>query len=129
MPAGLLTGTLGAAAVTLAGAAVTAKLVDQEILPQENIGYAVMVLLITAAWTGASLSKKRIKRRIGLVCLLSGACFYVLLLAMTALFFGGHYDGAGETALLVFCGSLLPAIGKSGGKSRTKMRRIKIRNC
>lgn len=129
MPAGLLTGTLGAVAVTLAGTAVTAKLVDQEMLPQENIGYAVMVLLITAAWTGASLSANQIKRRRGLVCLLSGTCFYGLLLAVTALLFGGHYDGVGETALLVFCGSLLPVTGKSGGKSRTKMRRVKIRNC
>ena len=128
MPRGLLTGTLYALAVTLAGTALTAKLVDMEILTPGKIGYAVMVLLIAAAWTGAAVSVHSIKRRILMVSLLSGSCYYLLLLAMTALLFGGQYQGAGETALLILCGSLLPVLLRPNGRTARKGRKLKIRN-
>ena len=128
MPRGLLTGTLYALAVTLAGTALTAKLVDMEILTPEKIGYAVMVLLMAAAWTGAAVSGHSIKRRILMVSLLSGGCYYILLLAMTALLFGGQYQGAGETALLILCGSLLPVLPRPNGRTARKGRKLKIRN-
>lgn len=128
MPMGLLTGTLYALAVTLAGTALTAKLVDMEILNPGKIGYAVMVLLMAAAWTGAAVSGRSIQRRILMVSLLSGGCYYLLLLAITALLFGSQYQGAGETALLVLCGSLLPVLVRTNGRTARKGRKIKIRN-
>lgn len=128
MPRGLLTGTLYALAVTLAGTALTAKLVDMEILTPEKIGYAVMVLLMAASWTGAAVSGHNIKRRILMVSLLSGGCYYLLLLAMTALLFGGQYQGAGETALLILCGSLLPVLLHPNRRTARKGRKLKIRN-
>ena len=69
MPAGLMTGVIASMAVTLSGAAVTAKMLDLEILDTEKIGYTVMVLLILAAWTGSAVSIRRIKRRKLLVSL------------------------------------------------------------
>ena len=128
MPRGLLTGTLYALAVTLAGTGITAKLVDMEVLVPEKIGYAIMVLLIAAAWTGATASGRSIRRRILMVSLLSGGCYYTMLLAITALLFGGQYQGAGETALLILCGSLLPVLLQPNGRSARKGRKLKMRN-
>ena len=39
------------------------------------------------------------------MCLLTGVCYYLALLAMTALFFGGQYSALGVTALAVLAGS------------------------
>lgn len=128
MPAGLLTGILSSLALTLAGAATIAKLMDMEIMKQQQTGYAVMVLLIAASWLGSWVSFRKIKRQKVRVCLMSGICFYGILLMMTALFFGGQYDGAGETALLVLCGSLLAILLKFHEGNGRKRRHVKIRN-
>ena len=94
-------------------------------LKQENIGYGVMLLLLTASYAGAALASAKVKRRKGLVCLLTGVGYFALLLAVTALFFGGQYSAVGVTALLILAGSgcaaLTPALGgKRGRKGRLK---------
>lgn len=128
MPAGLMTGVIASMAVTLSGAAVTAKMLDLEILDTEKIGYTVMVLLILAAWTGSAVSIRRIKRRKLLVSLLAGVCYFVVLLALTGLLFGGQYHGAGETGLLILCGCLLPMLLNFNGRSGRKVSKFKIQN-
>lgn len=128
MSAGLLTGVLSALVMTLAGAAVIAKLVDKQVLSQEHIGYAVMLLLIVVSWLGSYVSLQKIKRQKLKVCLLSGICFYAVLLAMTGLLFGGQYDGAGETALLILCGSLLVVLLKNQRNTGRKRRKLKTQN-
>lgn len=128
MPYGLFLGVLGAVAATLAGAAVTAKLMDQQILETEQTGYAVMVILIAASWLGARISRGAVKRQKAKVCLLTGGCFFLVLTAATALLFGGRYDGVGETALLVFCGSMLAILGNQHNENRRNRRKPKIRN-
>lgn len=129
IPKGLLIGTLYALAVTLAGTSLIAKLVEIEALSPDKIGYTIMVLLIVAAWTGATVSTYSIKRRILLISLLSGGCYCTMLLATTALLFGGEYYGVGETVILIICGSMLPVLLQSYGRSGRKGRKIKIRNC
>lgn len=125
MPAGIALGGLTSLAITLLSAGILAKMIETEALAEENVGYGVMVLLLTASASGAMIAKKRVKRQRLLVCMLSGVCYLGILLSITALFFGGQYDAVGVTALLVFGGSLLTALldGKErrGGK-RPKMR-------
>ena len=128
MPRGLLTGLMYAFLVILIGCLITAKLIDTEIIHQNQIGYAVMVILLTAAWTDGTVSYHRIKRQKLLVSILSGTCLYCLLLSITAVIFGGQYDGAGETALLILCGSLLSVILKPNRKTGRKVRKLKIQN-
>ena len=108
MPAGLATGALVNIGILLPAAALIAKLVEGEGIPESSIGYAIMVTLMGAAFFGAMTASGRIKRQRLLVCSLSGLLFFGILMSMTALFFGGQYEAVGVTCLLVMGGSILP---------------------
>lgn len=127
VPVGLLVGVMASAGVTIACSAIAAKLMDGEVLAENKIGYAVMVILILSSWTGGLVAWKRIRSRRLLMCLASGAIYFCVLLGINALFFQGMYSGAGETALLIFCGSMLAVLPgfrekKSGNRKKIKMR-------
>ena len=102
----IITGTSTALAFVLLCALITAKLLETEILAQSSTGYAVMIILTAASWMGAAIAESRVKRKRGVVCLLSGICIYGILLATTAMFFGGQYEAVGVTMLVVLGGSL-----------------------
>lgn len=129
MPGGLAQGGMVSLGMTLILCAVLAKLLDSQMLPQENTGYGIMIIVVLSAWSGAAFASGRIRRRILMVCALSGVIYYGILLSITALFFGGRYSGAGETALLVICGSMLAFLLRIPHKSGVKRRKVKIRNC
>lgn len=128
MPQGLASGVLAAASITIAGAAVTAKLIDSGILSWQRSGYGVMVTLILASWLGAVVSAARIKRQRLAVCAMTGLLYFGTLLLTTALFFGGRYSGVGETALLILCGSMLGVFSNITEKTGRKRRKIRIAN-
>lgn len=122
IPSGIALGLLVSLAVTLLGAALTAYLVSAEKIGENGIGYSAMIILALGSAAGAWLSMSKIKRLRMQICLLTGICYYLLLLAMTALFFGGQYEGMGVTALAVLggCGAvaILGARGEKRGKAR-----------
>ena len=128
MPMGLALAAFISLTVTLAGAAVFASLISKEALGEESIGYCAMVLILAASLLGAAVAVGKIKRRRVYVCLLSGGIYYGILLAMTALFFGGQYQGMGVTAPLVLAGSGLVALLGLRGEKGAKPRRRKIGN-
>ena len=105
MPAGLAVGGIWSLVVTIGLSAVIAKLIDGEIVEQGSIGYFVISILLIASITGALQSFRKIKRRRMLVCLISGLIYFCVLLSITALCFGGQYQGIGVTGLVVLCGS------------------------
>ena len=124
MPAGLLAGGICALGGTLVISAIIAKLVDMETIPQDKIGYGIMVLLLVCAFLGANVACGKIKRQYLIVSAISAGIYFVILLSITALFFGGQFSGVGVTALLVLCGSLLAALARSRreGRKRRKKR-------
>lgn len=125
MPVGLIAGGVFSLAGTLLLSAVLAKLVDTEIIPQERIGYGIMVLLLLCGFLGANEACRRIKRQYLIVSAISAGIYFLILLSITALFFGGQYSGIGVTAILILCGSLLAALARSGkgeGRKRRKKR-------
>ena len=128
IPAGLASGVVTAAAVTLGGAAVTAKLIDAQVIGWNASGYGVLIILILASWLGAMVAAQRIKRQRLAVCAATGLLYFGVLLLTTALFFGGQYSGVGETALLIFCGSMLGVFTGYGRKSGRKRQKIRLRN-
>lgn len=101
---GLAAGCAIALMITLSGAALTAKLALSEKIQTESIGYAAVVILLTASIVGAWISSALVKRRRLIVSLGAGGSYYLSLLAITALFFGGQYQGMGVTALVVLGG-------------------------
>lgn len=122
MPGGLAFGAAISVGLTLLIAGILTWLVSEEKLAWENIGYGIMVLLLISSFAGALAAYGRIKRQRMLVCGIAGVVYFGILLSLTALFFGGQYDGMPVTALLILGGSaaagLLGLGGNRGGKRR-----------
>jgi len=123
MPGGLLIGLCVSLGITLIGAAILASMVDREYLPWENIGYGVLMVVIGAAAAGSWVSERKIKRQRLAVCALSGLVYWLALLAVTALFFGGQYEAVGVTLGLIVAGCGVTCL--MGGRSRGGKRRKK----
>lgn len=126
MPVGLMTGAAASMGITLLGSAVIAKLMDAEKMDENMIGYAVMVMLLTASCAGALISRKRIKHQHLLVCGLTGVLYFLMLMSITALFFGGQYEAVGVTAGLILAGSMLPLLAGNRCQRKEK-RRMSVR--
>ena len=125
VPVGIALGQLVSLIVTLVGAAILAYLVVSEKVGENSIGYGSMLILLAASALGTWMALASVKRRKLMVCGISAACYYLVLLGMTALFFGGQYEGMGIIALMVLIGSgavlLLSSIGKNSRKTRHKI--------
>lgn len=124
MPAGLSVGLAVSIVVTLIATAVTANLVLAQRVGESAIGYIAVIVLLLASAMGSWLAAALIKRRWMVVCLATGGIYYLALLATTALFFGGQYQGMGVTAMAVLggCGAigLLGLRGESRSRNRVK---------
>lgn len=120
-PEGITYGVLLAFLITILGTAAIAKLVDTEVLAWESVGYGIMAVLMLGSFAGSKTAAEKVKRRKLLVCMVSGAVYFCVLLVMTALFFGGQYHAVGETMLLIIGGSGVAALmelNDKGGKRR-----------
>lgn len=121
MPGGVLVGTAVSVILTLAAVAILAKMIDMEMMEWESVGYGIMLTLIVASSLGAVAACSKIKRQILAVSLWNGLAYLGTLLAATALFFGGQYEGIGVTALLILGSSVaagLLLLRKREGKRR-----------
>lgn len=110
MPVGFALGLLCSLGITCGGAGIWALLAGRETLGENTVGFCAMVLILLSAVAGPAVAVGRIKRRRVFVCGISGILYFGTLLSMTALFFGGQYQGIGVTALLVLAGSTLVAM-------------------
>lgn len=105
MPLGIGIGCVISLFLTILGSGIVAKLISEEVLQETAIGYSAMGIILLASVSGTLVAVNKVKKRRLQVSMLVGAGYYLLLLAMTALFFGGQYQGMGVTALLVLAGS------------------------
>lgn len=129
LPAGLALGGIISLSVTILGAVIAGKMIDGEVMAQNAVGYAAMVILLLAALLGAVTASGNIKRQKMAVCIGSGVVYYGTLLAITALFFGGQYQGMGVTALMILagCGLAILYEVKAEGKGSRKRKKIRHR--
>lgn len=126
-PVGLAWGAMVSLGLTLIGSGIVAFLVDRGTMSIEGIGYGAMGILVISALSGALTAWSKIKRLRLQVCLISGGIYYLMLLGMTMLFFGGQFRGMGVTALMVACGSILAILGgfsKGRGGKRSYRRGV-----
>ena len=124
IPVGLVVGVMSSLLLTFIGTAIVASLLAAEKIGEDTIRYAVIIIHAISGALGAFLSVSLTKRLRLQVSLLSGVCYYLMLLAMTALFFGGRYQGIGVTAVIIMAVCLviafLPAQSGELWKKRKK---------
>ena len=127
MAAGLTIGAIASLCVTVIICAIGAHMISKEILPQNQIGYCAIAAMLAATITGAAVASGKIKRQKIMVCMLSGLIYFCTLLALTALLFGGKYQGTGVTLITVGLGSIAAALLVNREKKpRPTRRRRKI---
>lgn len=120
IPAGLAIGTCISLCITLILSVFLANLVSTERVEWEKIGYGIMAILFITSIIGAKSSCMMIKRQKLLICIVSGVLYWLGLLLITALFFGGQYSGVGVTGIIIVCGCVIVCIGELKGKRRGK---------
>ena len=125
MPGGVAAGVGSAAMSTIMLSAVTAWLVERGSLSQEKMGYAAMIVLLLSGYMGAEMAYRKIRERKTMVCLLTGAGYFLLLLCVTAMVFGGQYRAVGVSAFLIFGGAGCAALIRKAPFKRGNRRRIK----
>ena len=126
IPSGVAFGCAVSVLIAVAGAVIFAKLIDSGLLPENAIGYSSMLILLISSFAGAWTSASKIKRRKAFSCLICGAVYYGILLSMTALLFGGQYQGMGVTALLIAAGSVCAIIPEFPKGKQKQLRKRKI---
>lgn len=98
------------ATITVLGTVAGAYLIQKEMILQENMGIVVIAVLTLGSAAGAFAAMYTAKRMKLQTSILSGVSYYILLLSMTALFFGGQYDGIVATALAIISGCSIAAL-------------------
>ena len=127
MPGGIAWGASISMGWTWIMAGILGWLVHRELIAQDAIGYGSMAILLSGSMLGAYIGWKKVMRKRFATALCVGVMYLTLLLGMTALFFGGQYQGVGVTALLVIGGSLLTVLMDAGHKTKQRSRYRKIR--
>lgn len=125
-PKGLAVGVLCALGWTVMGACITGALIHYECVSEDVVGYGAVITLISGAYLAAKLAYAKIKRRRGYVMGLSGLCYYMCLLGMNALFFGGQYAGLAVTAAAIAAGTLSALVLGAGKRRRSSFRKHTI---
>ena len=126
IPGGALLGAVYALLWTLMASGLLGWLIQTEQLAEKSVGYGSMVILLSASMLGAGMAYRKVKHQRAIVCLTSGGIYLMLLLAVTALFFGGQYSGFGVTVFLIMGGSAA-TIFLGMERKRGRERKIKIR--
>ena len=121
---GILLGVSVSLILTMLCALVLTWLIHSEIIQDDAIGYCIMAALLLTSMSGAWTASAKTKQLRAQVCLITGAVYYLALLAMTAVFFGGKYQGVGVTAVVVVLGCMITILA---GLKVQKGKRMKIK--
>lgn len=125
---GVAIGMLVSLVITLLLTAVVGWMVSEERLQENSIDVGVIAIQVISAITGAAVAYSLVRSGRLLVCLATGAGYFLLLLACTALFFGGQYAGIWSSALAVLAGSLIVGLLGLREKKRGAVNRRKFKN-
>ena len=124
IPGGLAIGTLLSIVITISGAMIIAALLNTEKVGEGSTGFLTMIIHGISSISGAWAAMALVKRLRLQICILTGVCYYLILLGMTALFFDGQYSGLGLTALIVLLGcgfvAFFPTKNRIRGKKRIR---------
>lgn len=122
IPVGLAAGLGMAVGFSTLAIALAAYLISEAYLPMDAIGYCAIITLLGSSYFGAKVATGKIKRLRIQMSLISGGIYFLLLLAITAIFLKGEYEGVGVTLFVVASGAILSAITGNSDKNRTGKR-------
>lgn len=128
MGGGLAMGALINIGITILGALVCASMLSSERIAESSIGYCSMTIILLSSILGSLTAVAKIKHRRIYVCALSGVIYLGMLLAATALFFGGQYQGIGVSSLLILAGCMATALLGLRGEKTRGAHKVKIRS-
>ena len=124
----LLWGGLTAVVVTAACCAICALLIGKELMGESAADYCVPMTVMLSSFAGGKLALGRIRERRMVIGALVAMVYILMLLAMTALFFGGQYCGIGVTAAAALGGGAVAAILGNRGEKRSVSRKSKLKH-
>ena len=126
LPGGIAAGLAVSILVAVICCGVLAYLILNEKMDEGSVGYGAMVILVMSSGLGTWVATKCIKSRQLFVCGLFACCYFLTLLSVNALFFGGQYQGMGVTAGMIMAGTscsfLILIAGNKSRKSLPKFR-------
>lgn len=104
MPLGIAAGVMGSVLITCVFVLVLTWAVFSDVIDEVALGYCLMVGVFIASAMGGLVAMLKVKRRCIFVGLATSAIYYLALLGMTVLFFGGSYSGIVTTGVLILLG-------------------------
>lgn len=110
IPMGLGLSLAAAATITFLSTFAISILLDRRSIDWANVGYWIMLVLLLAPFVGGKIAINTIKTQRILISLMSGVLYWMFLLCITALLFGGDYSSIWETGALIAAGSLTAAL-------------------
>ena len=122
----VLKGTGIAVVWTVLCAMMIAQLINSEVMPMESVGYCSMAVHLSAVYLGALAGKRKAAHMGDAAAGITGGCYYVILLMVNTLFFGGQFDGLGVTLALVVLSSGMVILTAGKGRSGKHRGRYKI---
>ena len=123
----LAIGALISMGITIACTAVSAALVSAGTVPENAISCVGMIILLLGSFGGAAMGARNMQEKRLYFCVGTGAVYFAILLAITALFFEGQYTGVGLTAVTVLAGTMIAALLGGGKGKQRNLRRSKIK--
>jgi len=124
MAVGLAFGVGTALLLTVILSVAVTQLVLGERIEENAIGYCTGGMLPVCTAVGAWVAITLVKSRKMQTCLITGGVYYLCLLAVNVLFFGGQFDGVFVSLLMVLLGAsavgFLAARGKGKGSNHHK---------
>lgn len=120
--AGVLLGALW----TVICAMILAKLIDSGVMPMEKVGYGSMAAVLSAVFAGASMAGRKAGHMVAQAAAISGAAYFLCLLLVNAMFFGGSYSGMAVTLILVVLATGLAVLAAGKGRGGRHRKRYKI---
>ena len=122
IPGGLALSGVTSMCITLLFSLLLAKLLNDQKVSWDQVGYWIIVMLFTSAFLGAKAAITSIRRPRVVISVMSGTLYWALLLCITALFFGGNFDAVSETAMVIIAGSSCAAMVSLPQKKKRSIR-------
>ena len=127
IPVGISWGLTLGCSIILLGSITIAKLLDTQVIQWNQAGYWIMFMLLTASFSGAQITAGKIKRKYLQISFVFGFVLWVILLGLTAIFFGGQYSGAAVTAGLIITGSICAGLLHQTRNNKTSKKKTKYK--